>query len=374
MSPPDGKEIIDLNRLQCKHSSKLVNCRVDHNQNLPEPIPSGSGIPKSALKTTKPKEAPTKKVALPATFASQDIRFNPESAKNTKSVDTIFIGGDTLSELKKELESSFQDISLTASVHRADQVEQMPEVLKGIARGRHPNDCSSIRVVLVPLRSSKESQTDIEKSLAESVLSCMKILASYCAKEHKTRLRADHKHSCEVELLTAPKVPALSVTRQLMDKLSNKNTPAVKQLEDEANKTHAFHAVMGRFKQFRRMTVHTSKHACYTDPKDENYLRNFKTNTGERGTIENLKDLVYTEGNLQRSFINFIVGIATTKYGELYTPRHYGFLLENGLSVVPPQELDERAKRPRSTSPHRSKSKPRNKKHNRESDEEEAIA
>ena len=69
MSPPDGKEIIDLNRLQCKHSSKLVNCRVDHNQNLPEPIPSGSGIPKSALKTTKPKEAPAKKVALPATFA-----------------------------------------------------------------------------------------------------------------------------------------------------------------------------------------------------------------------------------------------------------------------------------------------------------------
>merc|ERR1712101_10992 len=54
-----------------------------------------------------------------------------------------------------------------------------------------------------------------------------------------------------------------------------------------------------------------------------------------------------------------------------YTPKHYGFLLENGLSVIPPQELDERAKRPRSTSSHRSKSKPRNKKHNRESDEED---
>ena len=119
------------------------------------------------------------------------------------------------------------------------------------------------------------------------------------------------------------------------------------------------------------MTVHSSKHACYTDPKDENYLRNFKTNTGERGTMENLKDLVYTEGNLRRSFINFIVGIATTKWGELYTPKHYGFLLENGLSVVPPQEQqDERAKRPRSTSSHRSKSKPR-KRHNRESDEED---
>ena len=371
MSPPDGKEIIDLNRLQCKHSSKLVNCRVDHNQNLPEPTPSGSGIPKSALKTTKPKEAPAKKVALPATFAAQDIRFNPESAKNTKSVDTIFIGGETLAELKEELESSFQDISLTASVHRADQVEQMPEVLKGIARGRHPNDCSSIRVVLVPLRSSKESQTDIEKSLTESVLSCMSFLAKYCAKEHKTRLRADHKHSCEVELLTAPKVPALSVARQLMDKLSNKNTPDVKLLDDASNRTRAISAVLGRFKQFKRMTVHSSKHVCYTDPKDDNFLRNFKTSTGERGTMENLKDLVFTEGNLRRSFINFIVGIASTRWSELHTPKHYGFLLENGLSVVPPQEQqEERAKRPRSTSSHRSKSKPR-KRHNRESDEED---
>ena len=36
MCPPDGKDIIMLNRLKCKHSSKLVDCRVDHNSNLQE--------------------------------------------------------------------------------------------------------------------------------------------------------------------------------------------------------------------------------------------------------------------------------------------------------------------------------------------------
>ena len=65
------------------------------------------------------------------------------------------------------------------------------------------------------------------------------------------------------------------------------------------------------------------------------------------------------------------MGIATIKFGELCTPKNYGFLLKNGLSVVPPQELDERAKRPRSTSSHRSKSKSRSKRHSRESDEED---
>merc|ERR1711867_415862 len=94
----------------------------------------------------KQKEEPPKQVSLPFNPPALDIRYNPESAKNTRAVDHIFIGGVTLAELKEELESCFQDISLTASVHRADQVEQMPEVLKGIARGRQPNDCSSIRV------------------------------------------------------------------------------------------------------------------------------------------------------------------------------------------------------------------------------------
>ena len=52
-----------------------------------------------------------------------------------------------MAEMKEELESHFQDISLTASVHRADLLEDMPEVLKRIADGRHPNDVASIRVV-----------------------------------------------------------------------------------------------------------------------------------------------------------------------------------------------------------------------------------
>ena len=57
------------------------------------------------------------------------------------------------------------------SVHRADQLEDMPEVLKRIADGRHPNDMLSLRVILLPLHSSKDSQKDIETSVAETVLS-----------------------------------------------------------------------------------------------------------------------------------------------------------------------------------------------------------
>ena len=30
MSPPDGKDIINMNRLKCKHAEQLVNCRVEH--------------------------------------------------------------------------------------------------------------------------------------------------------------------------------------------------------------------------------------------------------------------------------------------------------------------------------------------------------
>ena len=33
MSPPDGKDVLMLNRLSCKHAARLVNCRVDHNSN-----------------------------------------------------------------------------------------------------------------------------------------------------------------------------------------------------------------------------------------------------------------------------------------------------------------------------------------------------
>ena len=78
MSPPDGKELIALNRLQCRHSSKLVDCMVDHNQNLPEDtLPAGP--PKSAMKVTTAKEQPTKKVALkdPFPMPALDVHENP---------------------------------------------------------------------------------------------------------------------------------------------------------------------------------------------------------------------------------------------------------------------------------------------------------
>merc|ERR1711867_47081 len=94
MSPPDGKDIIMLNRLKCKHASKLVDCRVDHNSNHQEASQTGS-TPKSALKTTATKEQPAKTVAL----------------KDTRTMDTVFIGGGALAEMKEEIESYFQDIS-----------------------------------------------------------------------------------------------------------------------------------------------------------------------------------------------------------------------------------------------------------------------
>ena len=102
----------------------------------------------------------------------------------------MFIGGETLAEMKEELENNFQNISLTASVHRADLVEEMPEVLNRIVAGRHANDLASLRVILVPLRSSKDSLKDIETSLSENVLSCMKNLAKFCSKKHLSRLRS----------------------------------------------------------------------------------------------------------------------------------------------------------------------------------------
>ena len=144
----------------------------------------------------------------------------------------------------------------------------MPEVLKGIARGRHYYDCSSIRVILVPLRSSKESQKDIEASVTETVLSCMTFLAKYCAKEHKKRLRADTKHSCKVQLVSPPKVPALSITTQLKDKI--KNNELITYLENKAKRTRPIHSVLGRFKQFKRMNVISSRDNCYINPKDDN--------------------------------------------------------------------------------------------------------
>ena len=59
--------------------------------------------------------------------------------------------------MKDELESLFPDISLTASIHKAEQLEEMPEVLKRIVEGRLPNNCATVRAVLIPLRSSKQT-------------------------------------------------------------------------------------------------------------------------------------------------------------------------------------------------------------------------
>ena len=120
MCPPDGKDIVMLNRLRCKHAARLMDCRVDHNSNHQEALQTAS-TPKSALKTTATKEQPAKTVALKEPpMPALDIRKNPDALKNTRSVDTVFIGGGVLAEMKEELESNFQDISLTATVHRAD--------------------------------------------------------------------------------------------------------------------------------------------------------------------------------------------------------------------------------------------------------------
>ena len=58
-----------------------------------------------------------------ANLDSLDVRDNPEALKNTRTMEMVFIGGKTLAEMKEELKSNFQDISLTASVHRADLLE-----------------------------------------------------------------------------------------------------------------------------------------------------------------------------------------------------------------------------------------------------------
>ena len=49
------------------------------------------------------------------------------------------------------------------------------------------------------------------------------------------------------------------------------------------------------------------------------------------------------------------MGIAAARFSELRLTDNYKFLMENGLSVVPPDDMDERAKRARSSSSNRSK-------------------
>ena len=177
-------------------------------------------------------------------------------------------------------------------------------------------------------------------------------------------------HSCAMEILQPPKVPALSATTQLLAKIRDNNL--VTHLENEANKTRSIHSALGRFKQFRRLTCDNSKDNFYVSPKDENYLRNFKTTNRERGTPENLKSLLYLEGNLRRNFTSFVVGIAAARFSELRLVDNYKFLMENGLSVVPPDNMDERAKRARSSSSHRSKTS-KYKRYNREGSKEEDL-
>ena len=120
------------------------------------------------------------------------------------------------------------------------------------------------------------------------------------------------------------------------------------------------------------MNCYSSKGNCYVNPKDDNYLRNFKTINGERGTLENLKGLLYLEGNLRRNFTSFIVGIAATRFSELRHATNYKFLMENGLSVVPPDDQDERAKRACSSSTHKSKSS-KHRRNNKEESEERDL-
>ena len=120
------------------------------------------------------------------------------------------------------------------------------------------------------------------------------------------------------------------------------------------------------------MNIHNSKDNCYDNPKNDNYLRNFKTINGERGTLENLKSLIFLKGNLRRNFASFIVGIAATRFSELRLADNYGFLMENGLSVVPPDDLDERAKRARSSSSNRNKTS-KYRRNNRDGSDEEDL-
>ena len=119
-------------------------------------------------------------------------------------------------------------------------------------------------------------------------------------------------------------------------------------------RTRSINSALGKFKQFRRMICHSSKENCYINPSDENYLRNFKTNNGERGTLDNLKDLLYLKGNMRRNFNSFLVSLARTRFSDLKMADNYEFLLQNGLSATP-EDIDERAKRHRSTSSHRGK-------------------
>ena len=196
----------------------------------------------------------------------------------------------------------------------------------------------------------------------------MKYLDEFCAKNHLSKLRSDTGHTCAVELLMPPKVPALSVTNQILGKV--KNSGLITHLENEASRTRSIHSVLGRCKQYRRMFCHNpNKDSCYLNPKDENYLRNFKTNNSERGTLVNLRDLIYLEGALRRNFVSFLIQIAATRHAELRVASNYMFLLEKGLSVTPPEDTEDKSKRARSSSAHGNRN-PKNRRGNRDPEDD----
>ena len=83
----------------------------------------------------------------------------------------------------------------------------------------------------------------------------------------------------------------------------------------------------------------------------------------------NLKHLIYLEGNLRGNFINFLVQLAATKHSELRIAYNYQFLLEKGLSVVPPTDTEDKSKRPRSSSAHSSRN-PKTRRNNRDHEDD----
>ena len=91
------------------------------------------------------------------------------------------------------------------SAYTAEQPEQMPEVLKSIVDGRLPNNCATVRVVLIPLRSSKQTLNETTTSSIKVVLECMKILDMYCEESHRSKLGRSHQHRCMVEIAFPPR-------------------------------------------------------------------------------------------------------------------------------------------------------------------------
>ena len=69
---------------------------------------------------------------------------------------------------KEKFRQAFQDTSSNASGLMADKLEKSPEVLKQIAEGRHPKD---IKVILMPLHSSKDSNTYTHKFIKNNSFS-----------------------------------------------------------------------------------------------------------------------------------------------------------------------------------------------------------